>query len=74
MTFHENHTRSIVKALTFRAIIILSDSLIVFLITRRFDFTFGFVAVSNVASTIIYFLHERAWNKVHWGKSHRTTK
>jgi uncharacterized membrane protein len=73
MSFHENHTRSIVKALTYRALIVFSDSIIVYLITKRFDITVGFVAVSNLVSTVLYFGHERAWNRIHWGKSHRTS-
>ncbi len=70
MAFRENHTRSIVKALTYRAIIIFSDSIIVYLFTHRTDITLGFVGISNIASTLIYFFHERFWNNVHWGKSH----
>ena len=70
MAFHENHTRSIVKALTYRALIVFSDSIIVYLVTRRYDLTLGFVAVSNIISTALYFLHERAWNNIHWGKYH----
>ncbi len=69
MAFHENHLRSILKALSYRALIIFSDSIIVYLITRRADVTLGFVAISNVVSTVLYFFHERAWNQVHWGKS-----
>ena len=68
MAFHENHTRSIIKALTYRALIVFSDSIIVFIITRRYDITLGFVAISNIFSTVLYFMHERAWNKIHWGK------
>jgi uncharacterized membrane protein len=67
--FHENVKRSIVKALTFRFLIICSDSTIIFAITRRFDETVGVIFFSNLASTIIYFIHERIWNKIHWGKS-----
>jgi len=68
MAFHENHTRSVVKALTYRALIVFTDSIIVYLFTRRYDITVGFVAASNIVSTILYFAHERAWNRVHWGK------
>ncbi len=74
MAFRENHARSIVKALTYRTVIIFSDSIIVYLVTRRVDVTFGFVAISNLASTAIYFLHERAWNNIHWGKTHIKVK
>lgn len=68
--FHEQVKRSIVKALTFRFLIILSDSTIIYTITHRFDETIGVIFFSNLASTILYFIHERIWNKIHWGKSH----
>lgn len=67
--FHENIKRSIIKALTFRFLILCSDSTIIFAIIRRFDQTVGVIFFSNLASTILYFIHERIWNKIHWGKT-----
>ena len=61
--------RSLVKSITFRVIIILADIIIFYILTRRVDVTAGLVIVSNLASTILYFLHERAWNRIAWGKS-----
>jgi uncharacterized membrane protein len=71
MVFHEHVGRSLLKALTYRFIILISDSAIIFLITRRVDITIGIIGVSNIASTLIYFVHERAWNHVHWGREKR---
>jgi len=68
---HEHVKRSLIKALTFRFVIILSDSLIIFFITKRLDVTLGVLVFSNLASTVLYFMHERAWNNVHWGKTVR---
>ncbi len=70
MAFHEKHSRSLVKALTYRALITLTDGIIIYAVTRRTDITLGFAIASNLINTILYFFHERAWNKVHWGKSH----
>lgn len=67
--FHERFSRSIVKALTFRLLIIISDGIIIYAITHRYDLTLGVMLFSNFASTIIYFIHERIWNGIHWGKS-----
>ena len=63
----ETFKRSATKALTFRFFILVSDSLIVYLITHRIDFTLDVMIFSNLASTIIYLVHERIWNKIHWG-------
>jgi uncharacterized membrane protein len=69
--FHENVKRSIVKAITFRTIILCSDGIIVYAITKRFDIALDVIFFSNLASTVIYFLHERLWNNIHWGKEKR---
>lgn len=65
---HENIKRSIAKALTFRSVIIISDVIIVYTITQRYDLTLGVLVFSNLSSTTIYFIHERFWNSVQWGK------
>ena len=67
--FHEHTKRSINKALTFRGIVLMSDGVIIFLITHRYDVALAVIVFSNIASTALYFFHERAWNKVHWGKT-----
>ena len=60
--------RSLVKAVTFRSLILCSDSAVIFLVTHRWDMTIGLVITTNLASTILYFIHERAWNKIQWGR------
>lgn len=69
MSFHEHHKRSLAKAITFRAFILISDGIIIFAITRRYDITLSVMLFSNIASTVLYFAHERMWNGIHWGKS-----
>lgn len=71
MNFHENHRRSLVKAVTFRAFVLTSDAVVIFMITHRFDTTFTLVIFSNTLSTIIYFFHERLWNHIEWGRNKR---
>lgn len=68
MKFHERINRSVAKAISYRLLNITSDSLIVLLLTHRWDLAIGVVGFSNIASSLLYFLHERAWNKIHWGK------
>lgn len=66
--FHEDIKRSVTKALTFRALVICTDLVIVYTLTKRIDITLAVLIFSNLASTLLYFLHERLWNRVHWGK------
>jgi len=68
MATFESMKRSLVKACTFRSLILVSDTVIVFTITHRYDVTFGVLIFSNLASTILYFLHERLWNGIVCGK------
>jgi uncharacterized membrane protein len=68
MKLYEQSLRSLAKAITFRLIIIVSDSIILYFITRRYEVIVAVIVFSNIASTVLYFLHERAWNKVRWGK------
>jgi uncharacterized membrane protein len=60
--------RSLLKAITFRMLILCSDAIVIFLITRRWDTTIGLVIATNLASTTLYFIHERVWNRIQWGR------
>jgi uncharacterized membrane protein len=65
---HEKVSRSLIKAITFRIVVLTSDSIIIFAITHRLDVTLGVVIFSNISSSLLYFLHERFWNNIHWGR------
>lgn len=66
--FTGNIQRSIVKAITFRSVILCSDAVIILAITHRYDFALGVIVFSNLASTFLYFIHERIWHGIKWGK------
>jgi len=68
MDFKVTLTRSLVKAITFRILILIADGFIVFAITHRYDVALAVIVLSNISSTVFYFLHERVWNGVRWGK------
>jgi uncharacterized membrane protein len=67
----EKPTRSLVKAITYRIVIVTADTVIIYSFTHRWDFTMTVVLLANFTNTILYFLHERVWNGIHWGKYHR---
>jgi uncharacterized membrane protein len=69
MKINVQSKRSLVKAVTFRLLILCSDTTVIFLITHRWDTTIGLVIATNLASTTLYFLHERIWNRIQWGRS-----
>lgn len=59
--------RSLVKAFTYRIVIIILDFSVIYLLTHRVDVAVGFTIISNIYTTAAYFLHERIWNRIRWG-------
>jgi len=67
--FKERLTRSVVKAVSYRVIVVIADFVAVFFFTGRAEIALGFVVVSNIYTTGLYFLHERFWDGVAWGRA-----
>ncbi len=67
VTSKEANYRSITKALTYRSTILISDATVISFITSDTSSTLGIIAFTNSASTLLYFVHERLWNKITWG-------
>jgi uncharacterized membrane protein len=59
--------RSLVKAITYRVIIVCLDFLVIYLLTGKVMTAAAFMIVSNIYTTIAYFLHERVWAGIMWG-------
>ena len=63
--------RSIVKALSYRALIVVLDLLVIYVMTGSVKIAAGFMLISNIYTTLAYFLHERLWARVSWGLNAR---
>ena len=61
--------RSLVKAVTYRLVIMVLDFGAIYLMTRTLRIALGFMVASNIYTTVAYFFHERLWNRIHWGVS-----
>ena len=59
--------RSLVKAITYRALIICLDFATVYLLTGEVRFALGFMVVSNLYTSVAYLAHERIWARIQWG-------
>ncbi|NTV03052.1 MAG: DUF2061 domain-containing protein [Chlorobiaceae bacterium] len=59
--------RSLVKALTYRIMIMCLDFVTIYLFTGTARIAFGFMILSNIYTTVGYFVHERAWSRIQWG-------
>jgi len=67
MQTHASKKRSVVKAITYRGIIICLDFLVIYLLTGKVMTAAVFMVVSNIYTTVAYFLHERLWAGIRWG-------
>ncbi len=68
MHHKEKRQRSLLKALTYRILSVIIDYIIIYSITREYEKSIAIVALSNGVSLCLYFAHERAWNKIKWGR------
>jgi adenylylsulfate kinase len=67
MNNRASRKRSIVKAITYRGIIVILDFLVIYLLTGKVATAAGFMIISNIYTTVAYFLHERVWSGIKWG-------
>jgi uncharacterized membrane protein len=67
MQSRANRKRSVVKAVTYRGIIVCLDFLVIYLLTGKVTTAAIFMIVSNIYTTVAYFLHERVWAGIKWG-------
>lgn len=61
--------RSIAKTVSFRLIGSGANFLFAWLMTGNFVFATSLVFFQLFVITTIYFVHERVWDKVQWGRS-----
>ncbi len=66
--FKEKHERSVVKAITWRVIASLTTAILVYIFTGSFTLTLGVSVFEISLKMLFYYIHERAWNSVRWGK------
>lgn len=63
-------SRSLVKAITFRTIMVFIGSAIAYVFTRDINISIGIFLVHSVIATLVYVIHERIWDRVGWGILH----
>ena len=60
--------RSIIKTVSWRIIGSFSTFLISYIILGNFSVAGSIAVIQIVANMILYYLHERAWARISWGK------
>jgi CBS domain-containing protein len=66
---HEEHKRSALKTVSWRVIATTTGMLLIYFYTRRLELTAGFGVADVVLKMIFYFLHERGWDRISFGRS-----
>lgn len=64
----DSFKRTLVKSIGYRFIIVTLDFITVYIFTGKVNIAIGFMLVSNTYTTIVYFLHERIWDRIKWGR------
>ncbi len=65
----ESHYRSIVKAFSYRILGSTTTALIFFALTGKGSLSLGAGALDMVVKIGAYFVHERIWNHINFGRS-----
>lgn len=66
--YKETNTRSIVKGISWRVVATTTTIAIVYFFFDRLDLAIAAGMIETVLKVGLYWLHERAWFKVRWGK------
>lgn len=66
--YYEENKRSVLKTISWRTLATLTTALVVYMFTGKLVLAISVGSVEVVAKIILYFFHERAWNKISFGR------
>ena len=61
--------RSLVKAISWRVIGTVDTFILAYLITNKPITAASIAGFEVLTKTILYYMHERGWNKIKWGRN-----
>ena len=64
----ESHSRSIAKAVSWRMTATVDTFIISFVVTGSLKWAGSIAGFEMLTKMAIYYLHERAWSRIHWGR------
>ena len=67
----ESRTRSIVKAMSYRLLGSIATGLVFFALTGKASLSLGAGGLDMIAKIGVYFLHERMWDRIGFGREKR---
>jgi uncharacterized membrane protein len=63
----DTRKRSVVKSIVWRIICIVVAIFTTFFLTGRWDLALALGTLYNAITMILYYFHERIWNRIKWG-------
>ena len=64
----EKTYRSVAKAFSWRMTGTLDTIIVSYIITGKISYAFAIGSIEVVSKFILYFIHERIWNRIKWGR------
>lgn len=64
----DSHTRSVAKAISYRVFGSMTTAVIFFVLTSDWKVSAGAGVADSVLKLGLYFLHERVWNHISFGR------
>lgn len=64
----DNSRRSLVKAISWRIVGSTAAVIIAYAVTGSIAASSTIGIIHLISNTILYYFHERIWNKIRWGK------
>jgi uncharacterized membrane protein len=68
----EKNYRSLVKSISYRITGTITTFIISLIVTGKFEFALSIMSVDFISKIGIFYLHERVWNKIKFGKVRET--
>jgi adenylylsulfate kinase len=66
--YKETHSRSVMKAASWRVLGSLTTAAIVFVVFRRWELALATGGIDALSKLVLYYAHERVWDRVHFGR------
>ena len=66
--FQDGQPRTISKSITWRALITINNFVIPYITTGSWQAAVSFLTIATIMNIVIYYTHERVWNRFSWGK------
>ncbi|HZF71117.1 DUF2061 domain-containing protein [Sulfuricurvum sp.] len=64
----EKHYRSIIKAISWRTVGTIDTMVVSFFVTGNLVMAISIGSVEVLTKMVLYYFHERAWNKTNFGR------